>query len=173
MLLTLLQSGGPPIDHQPVAVADSYSVTQDVDLVVPALTGVLANDTGLEDGGLVLTVIGVVIGGSVILANDGSFTFTPTPGFTGPASFTYRVTDVDGDWAEALVSIDVTVAVPIGPVIDYPYTTTAGNVGGGFSRTRVPSSRRALYMRRKRKQQLQDDADVIQLVQAFLTVMED
>jgi hypothetical protein len=172
MLLTLLQSGGAPIDHQPVAVADSYSATQDLALVVPA-PGVLTNDTGLQDGGLVLTVIGAVTGGSVILANDGSFTFTPTPGFSGPASFTYRVTDVDGDWAEALVSIDVVAAVLPGPVVDYPYTVSAGNVGGGFSRTRVPSSRRALHERRKRTRRLQDDKDVIQLVQTFLTVMEE
>jgi len=172
MLLTLLQSGGAPIDHQPVAVADSYSATQDLALVVPA-PGVLTNDTGLQDGGLVLTVIGAVTGGSVILANDGSFTFTPTPGFSGPASFTYRVTDVDGDWAEALVSITVAAA-------SLP-TWTTGGTGGGLGHRR-PRQRREWarhnadaesIIRAHQYRIKEDDRDVLSLLEHFLMAMED
>lgn len=171
MLLTLLQSGGAPLNHLPVAVPDSYAATQDTDLIVPALLGVLANDTGLEDGGLVLTVIGPVTGGSVILANDGSFTFTPTPAFSGAASFTYRVTDANGDFAEAVVTIDV-AAVIVPPQRDYPIFVTAGNVGGGFGRTH-PSSRKAMARRQLRERRIHDDRDVLQYVQTFLSVMEE
>ena len=67
-----------PVDDLPVAVADSYAATEDTLLNVPLATGVLANDTGLGDGGLTLSVIGPVTGGAVLLNNDGSFTFTPT-----------------------------------------------------------------------------------------------
>ena len=39
---------------------------------------------------------------------DGSFTFIPTAGFTGPASFTYTVTDADGGTDTATATINVT-----------------------------------------------------------------
>jgi len=170
MLLTLLQSGGAPIDHFPFAIGDAYGTAYETILVVPAGTGVLANDTGLQDAGLVVTVIGAVVGGSLLLNDDGSFTFTPTAGFSGAASFTYRVTDADGDWAEANVVITVAAPVVIPPTIDYPYRVTAGNVGGGFSR-RQPSSRRVLHDRHRQRQR-HDDRDVLALVHKFLAVME-
>ena len=47
------------------------------------------------------------IGGTVVVNNNGSFTFTPTTNFNGPATFTYQVTDADGDIATAMVSIAV------------------------------------------------------------------
>ena len=103
-----------PVDDLPVAVADSYAATEDTLLNVPLATGVLANDTGLGDGGLTLSVIGPVTGGAVLLNNDGSFAFTPTANFNGAASFTYQVQDVDGDTATALVTINVA------PVDDLP-----------------------------------------------------
>ena len=97
-----------PVDDLPVATADVYAATEDTVLNVPALTGVLANDTGLGDGGLTLSVVGpVVIGGAVVLNNDGSFSFTPTANFNGAASFAYQVQDGDGDVSSALVTINV------------------------------------------------------------------
>ena len=96
-----------PVDDLPVATADIYAATEDTVLNVPALTGVLANDTGLGDGGLTLTVVGPVTGGAVVLNNDGSFSFTPTANFNGAASFTYQVQDGDGDVSSALVTINV------------------------------------------------------------------
>ena len=96
-----------PVDDLPVASADLYAATEDTVLNVPALTGVLANDTGLGDGGLTLSVVGPVTGGAVVLNNDGSFSFTPTANFNGAASFTYQVQDGDGDVSSALVTINV------------------------------------------------------------------
>jgi hypothetical protein len=95
------------VDDVPVATADTYAATEDTVLNVPALTGVLANDTGLGDGGLTLTVVGPVTGGAVVLNNDGSFSFTPTANFNGAASFTYQVQDGDGEVSSALVTINV------------------------------------------------------------------
>ena len=108
-----------PVDDLPVATADVYAATEDTVLNVPALTGVLANDTGLGDGGLTLTVVGPVTGGAVVLNNDGSFSFTPTANFDGAASFTYQVQDGDGDVSSALVTINV-AAVNDAPVNTVP-----------------------------------------------------
>ena len=81
--------------------------TEDIVLNVPALTGVLANDTGLGDGGLVLTVTVGPANGSVTLNNDGSFAYTPNANANGADSFTYQITDADGDTATAMVTINV------------------------------------------------------------------
>jgi hypothetical protein len=91
----------------PEATADTYAATEDTVLTVPALTGVLANDTGLGDRGLTLSVVGPVTGGAVVLNNDGSFSFTPSENFTGVASFIYQVEDEDGDVSSARVTINV------------------------------------------------------------------
>ena len=46
--------------------------------------------------------------GSVVVNLDGSFTYTPTAGFSGPDSFTYTLTDSDGNTsAPATVSLQV------------------------------------------------------------------
>ena len=106
-----------PVDDLPLAAADTYGTSEDVALNVPAGAGVLANDSGLGDGGLVLSVVGPVTGGAVALNNDGSFTFTPAADFNGAASFTYQVQDADGDGDTAVVTINVA------PVDDLPVAT--------------------------------------------------
>ena len=95
-------------DAVPAGVADTYGTNEDTPLAVPAVTGVLVNDTGLGDGGITLAVMGVPVGGAVALNNDGSFTFTPAANFNGAASFVYRITDADGDTATATVTVNVT-----------------------------------------------------------------
>ena len=121
-----------PVDDLPVASADIYAATEDTVLSVPALTGVLANDTGLGDGGLTLTVVGPVIGGAVVLNNDGSFSFTPTANFNGAASFTYQVQDGDGDVSSALVTINVS-PVNDAPVVDLNAGGAGNNVTTAFT----------------------------------------
>ncbi len=49
--------------------------------------------------------------GSLSLAADGSFTYTPDNGFFGTDSFTYRITDASGLSATAIVTIIVEKAV--------------------------------------------------------------
>jgi uncharacterized repeat protein (TIGR01451 family) len=47
----------------------------------------------------------------VILQPDGSFTYTPNPGFSGVDTFVYRVADSTGRTATATVRITVTQAI--------------------------------------------------------------
>ena len=120
----------------PVATNDAYAALEDTPLVFGA-PGVLANDGGLGDGPLTLTVVGVPVGGGVALANDGSFTLTPTANFTGAASFQYQVQDVDGETATGSVSITVSAVndapdgtdTTVTAIEDSTYTFTLGNFG--------------------------------------------
>lgn len=90
----------------PVGVDDLYSVARGMELNVPA-PGVLLND---EDGnGEELTVLLVsdVAEGSLALAADGSFDYTPAVGYTGTVSFTYAPVDATSTGSAATVSIQV------------------------------------------------------------------
>ena len=52
-------------------------------------------------------VVGGVTEGTVSLNADGTLTFTPDAGLTGPASFTYTITDGTSQSAPATVSLTV------------------------------------------------------------------
>ena len=98
----------------PTAGSDSFLTPQDTPLNEPA-PGVLAND-GDPDGDSITLQTTPVTGpanGSVTLNADGSFDYTPNPGFSGSDGFTYRIDDGTGQTADGTVTITVdTVAVP-------------------------------------------------------------
>ncbi|HEX3553997.1 MAG TPA: Ig-like domain-containing protein [Thermoanaerobaculia bacterium] len=93
-------------DTKPVAVDDSYTIVQDTTLNVPA-PGVLGNDQG---GNLTATpqaAAATAQGGSVTLAVDGGFSYTPAAGFVGTDSFTYTANNGLGT-DDGTVTITVT-----------------------------------------------------------------
>lgn len=87
----------------PTAVGDSYSTLESTTLNVSA-PGVLGNDTGAS---LVVTSNTAASNGLVTQNADGSFTYVPTPAYTGPDSFTYTFTDLAGQTRTATVNITV------------------------------------------------------------------
>ncbi len=99
-----------PVNDPPVAVNDSYSTTTDTALTVPVATGILANDTDVENSTLTATVVAQPASGTLTLNANGSFTYTPNTGFTGTDTFTYRANDAAADSGVATVTI--TVAAP-------------------------------------------------------------
>ncbi len=110
----------------PHAVNDTYDAAMDTPLTVPA-PGVLANDTG---GGLMATVqtaAPTTQGGSVTLAADGSFTYTPAAGFSGDDTFNYTITNPKGT-----SSATVTIHVNARPMVT---ATTPANGATGVSLT--------------------------------------
>ena len=76
----------------PVANPDTYTTGADQQLAIPATTGVLQNDSGV--GALSATLEDDVSNGSLTLEADGSFSYTPAPGFSGTDSFTYRTSEM-------------------------------------------------------------------------------
>ena len=111
------------MNQPPHTVPDSYTVDEDDILVVPVLTGVLANDTDPE-GDYPLTASLVVTSppnppsgpfhGSVTLNGNGSFIYTPDPDYSGPDDFKYQACDTLGACAYGTVTLSVT------PVNDPP-----------------------------------------------------
>lgn len=90
----------------PVANNDTYTTRRNTNLVVSA-PGLLANDTTAV--GVLVTTAGTfatVQGGSVTIAADGSFVYSPPTGYTGPDSFTYTAGNGTGtDTATATINV--------------------------------------------------------------------
>jgi VCBS repeat-containing protein len=99
-----------PVSAQP----DTYVSTQGVPIAVAAAAGVLANDADAGNQPLKASVVTGPAQGSLSLAADGSFAYTPYGGFVGTDTFTYQVSDGSFS-ASASVSLVIkgsVIAVP-------------------------------------------------------------
>ena len=96
-----------PVNDAPVAVADSFSTNEDEQVVIAAATGVLGNDSDIEDDPLTAVLVSDVANGTLSLGSDGGLTYTPAPGFHGAESFTYKANDGADDGNTVTVAIDV------------------------------------------------------------------
>jgi len=101
--ITLMPAQG---NQPPAASDDSYSVNQDVQLAV-GVAGVLKNDLDPEGSNLSAHIESSPIHGTLLLKADGSYTYTPSSGFYGTDSFTYRANDGSADSNIAVVTITV------------------------------------------------------------------
>ena len=96
-----------PVPAEPIARDDRYTLIGE-NLTIPASTGVLFNDYDENGETLTASLSQNPSNGSVILQSDGSFSYTPDPGFAGGQtdSFGYLATD-GSSTAEAKVEIQV------------------------------------------------------------------
>jgi len=90
---------------------DTYGVTNGQVLTVATGSGLLANDTvGNGNTGTVALLGGgpnPTTQGSLVLNANGSFTFTPVAGFSGPVTFDYTLTSSNTQTDTATVTINV------------------------------------------------------------------
>jgi gliding motility-associated-like protein/uncharacterized repeat protein (TIGR01451 family) len=96
-------------NNPPVAVDDQYTTPRDV----PVSGNVLNNDSDPENQPLTVNTTPVTSPshGTVVQRADGTFTYTPAPGFVGTDSYVYRVCDSEGACSQATVTINVTPAI--------------------------------------------------------------
>jgi ELWxxDGT repeat protein/VCBS repeat-containing protein len=94
------------VNNPPTPAADTYSTNSDTPLTIEA-PGVLGNDSDPDADPLSAGSASTAAHGSIALAADGSFTYTPEAGFFGSDSFTYVVSDPSGATATATVNIGV------------------------------------------------------------------
>ena len=118
-----------PVNDNPVAVNDTATVTEDS----AGVSGnVLGNDTDVDTGTTLTATLGASpANGTVTLAPNGTFTYTPAPDFNGTDSFTYTASDGTAVSNVATVTITVT-AVNDAPVAvnDTASTTEETAVSG-------------------------------------------
>ena len=95
-----------PVNDLPIALGDGpYATVQDGILMIPAASGLLANDSDVDSPSLTAVLGTPSPDGLTQLQPDGSFTFTPRSGFSGATSFTYRASDGAAQSAPATVAI--------------------------------------------------------------------
>ncbi len=99
------------VNDAPVAVDDAYTTDEDTTLNVAA-PGVLGNDSDVDGDGLTAVLDTNPANGTLTLNADGSFSYVPTPGFSGSDWFTYRADDGAAQSTPATVSITVNPAPP-------------------------------------------------------------
>ncbi|MDX6206484.1 MAG: hypothetical protein QOF39_2541 [Frankiales bacterium] len=99
--LNIVAGSGPP----PAATPDHGTTPVDTPLHMPATSSVLANDSGTS---ITVTASTSPGHGTVTVGPDGSYTYSPVPGYTGPDSFSYTITDNAGRTATTTVSLTVT-----------------------------------------------------------------
>ncbi len=87
----------------PVGVADTAATDEDAAVTVD----VLANDTGLGNTPITVTIATMPANGTVVVNPNNSVTYTPNANFNGTDSFSYRVRDLDGQSSTAVVTVTV------------------------------------------------------------------
>ncbi len=122
-----------PQNDPPVSAGESYSVTSGNVLNVTA-PGVLANDSDIDSASLQAQLATAPANGVLTLNANGSFTYTPAAGYSGPDSFAYRATDGAAQSGQAVVSITVN---PAGPPPQPPGLVAAYSFNEGSGTTLI------------------------------------
>ncbi len=96
---TIIRITVTPVNDPPVAVNNSYTTTENTNVVTNSSTGVRPNDNDNADGNpvtsLTVNTTPVIppVNGTVTLNSDGSFTYIPNPNYNGLDSFQYQICD--------------------------------------------------------------------------------
>jgi hypothetical protein len=99
------------VNDPPTAVADFFSALTDRTLHIAA-PGVLANDSDVDGDTLTAVKASGAAHGSVKLASNGGFEYTPNPGFAGSDAFAYRASDGTDQSLVRVVNLTVTAIPP-------------------------------------------------------------
>ncbi|MGE4317626.1 MAG: retention module-containing protein [Deferribacterales bacterium] len=107
------EGGARDGNTDPVALDDTVVLAEDGTIVID----VLANDTDADNDDLTIISFTQPSNGTLVLNDNGTFTYTPFGDYNGPDSFTYTISDGNGGTSTATVNITVT------PVNDAPIAT--------------------------------------------------
>lgn len=107
---------------KPVAFNDEYQVERDTVLNTKIVNGVLANDVDDNYDALTAVKVSDPANGTLTLNTNGSFTYTPRPGYLGNDSFTYRARD-GIDLSDNIATVTIRVVAPAPRAVNDPYTT--------------------------------------------------
>jgi hypothetical protein len=108
-------------------VTHKYTTASNQELVVSVGSGVLSGASAPSGVQLSASVVDPSVHGSLTMEDDGSFTYTPAPGYAGGDSFTYQATDPSGNYATAQVTLRV--AAPPSASISTPAAGGTYSVG--------------------------------------------
>jgi Ca2+-binding RTX toxin-like protein len=117
-----------PVNTAPDAQDDSTNVAANTALVILPVTNLLANDKDANGDTLTVTSVQNAVNGTVSLV-DGNVQFTPTAGYSGPASFTYTISDGKGGTDTATVNLTIAGSSTVNSAPDAKDDTITGTAG--------------------------------------------
>lgn len=100
------------VNDPPSASADSFQALRNTTLIIGA-PGVLSNDSDIDGDSLSAAKAVDPLHGDVVVAADGSFSYTPATGFTGKDTFYYTASDGVATSPQRAVTITVSSIPPI------------------------------------------------------------
>ncbi|RUM10921.1 DUF4082 domain-containing protein [Rhizobium fabae] len=114
----------------PVATDDTGLTISGNDTVVISIASLVGNDTDPNGDALTISAVGNAVNGTVTLnKQNGTVIFTPTNNYSGPASFTYTLSDGRGGTDQGSVSLTVNP----GPAGETLFTSSEGPTGASFN----------------------------------------
>lgn len=124
--------------------ANCILATDDAVTGVPGVASdhnVLANDT--YNGGVptssqvTVSIVGTPLNGSAVVNPNGTVSFTPTPGFTGTAGYTYRICDILNPTVceDATVTVTVSCGTVTTPTVSTPVVYCVGQTAVALTAT--------------------------------------
>ena len=96
-----------PVNDVPIAFGEAYTTNEDTPLTVVA-PGLLANDVDIDGDRLTVVLIDTPLHGTIVVNPNGAFSYVPSLNYSGPDSFSYRVSDGNGRDSNTVV-VDLTV----------------------------------------------------------------
>ncbi|EJJ28588.1 Mo-co oxidoreductase dimerization domain containing protein [Rhizobium sp. CF142] len=117
------------LNSAPVAGDDSgLTISRNGTLTI-SIASLLANDTDANGDAMTISAVGNALNGTVTLnKQNGTVIFTPNANYSGPASFSYTLSDGRGGTDQANVSI----TVDPGPAGQSLFTANEGPTGTGI-----------------------------------------
>ncbi|MEW6472117.1 MAG: Ig-like domain-containing protein [Actinomycetota bacterium] len=114
-----------PVNDAPVATPASRSATEDT-----LLSGSV-NAIDVDNDPLTFTKVADPAHGALTLNANGTFTYTPTAGYAGSDSFTFKVSDGKADSNSATVTLTVTAVNDAPTISDVSDQSTPEDTGTG------------------------------------------
>ena len=108
-VVTVVVTGGE--NHPPVAIDDEAATPKGTAVSLD----VLANDVDVDGDALTVVEVTQPAHGTVVVAPDGTVTYTPEPGFEGVDTFTVTIADGEGGVSTSTVVVTVKGASQGGP----------------------------------------------------------
>ena len=130
-----------PNNYAPSAVNDVATLSMNSTIKI----AVLKNDTDPEKDALSIISTTTPGHGGVVINADSTLTYTPTTGYSGPDSFSYTISDGNGNISTANVDITVLAVNPYYAVNLRPWYLIGDAIGNGSWNNSIGGLGVALY----------------------------